>query len=76
MALSDGREEDAEGHVSRVGNTFDVKDASYTNSIGDAELAVVWTDPDFRRDELAFYYLRVLESRHRVGRRTMRSSLD
>ena len=28
--------EDAKGHVS---NTVDVKDASYTNSIGDAELA-------------------------------------
>jgi len=61
VALSDGREEDAEGHVSPVGNTVDVKDASYRNSIGDAELAVVWTDPDFKRDELAFYYLRVLE---------------
>jgi hypothetical protein len=39
----------------------DVPNASYTNSIGDPELAVVWTDPDFNRDELAFYYLRVLE---------------
>lgn len=27
---------------------------------GDPELAVVWTDPDFDRDERAFYYLRVL----------------
>ena len=61
VALSDGRQENAEGRVSPVGNTVDVKDASYTNSIGDAELAVVWTDPDFKRDELAFYYLRVLE---------------
>ena len=24
-------------------------------------LALVWTDPDFDRDELAFYYVRVLE---------------
>jgi hypothetical protein len=39
----------------------DVKNATYTNSIGDPELAVVWTDPNFNRDELAFYYLRVLE---------------
>ncbi|MDE0037253.1 MAG: DUF3604 domain-containing protein [Gammaproteobacteria bacterium] len=61
MALSDGRGEDADGHVRAVGNTVNVKEASYTNSIGDAELAVVWTDPDFKRDELAFYYLRVLE---------------
>ena len=61
VALSDARGEDTDGHVRAVGNTVNVKEASYTNSIGDAELAVVWTDPDFKRDELAFYYLRVLE---------------
>ena len=61
VALSDGREEDASGQVMPVGNTVDVENASYSNSIGDAELAVVWTDPDFNGDELAFYYLRVLE---------------
>ena len=61
VALSDGREEYAEGQVKSVGNTVDLKDASYRNSIGDSELAVVWTDPDFNKDELAFYYLRVLE---------------
>ncbi len=61
VALSDGREEDAGGQVMPVGNTVDVQNASYTNSIGDSELAVVWTDPDFNKDELAFYYLRVLE---------------
>jgi hypothetical protein len=60
VALSDGRKED-EGKVEPVGRTVDVKDASYRNSIGDPELAVVWTDPDFSRDEHAFYYLRVLE---------------
>ena len=61
VALSDGREENADGDIEPVGNTIDVKDASYTNSIGDPELAVVWTDPDFNKDDLAFYYLRVLE---------------
>ena len=44
-----------------VGATVDIKDASYSNSIGDPELAVVWTDPEFNPDELAFYYVRVLE---------------
>lgn len=44
-----------------VGNTVDVEDASYTNSIGDPVLAVVWQDLDFDPDELAFYYVRVIE---------------
>ena len=61
VALSDGRHENRRGNVKPVGNTVDVKDASYVNSIGDPELAVVWTDPDFNENELAFYYVRVLE---------------
>ena len=59
VALSDGRRPDEAGSVAAVGNT--VKDATYSNSIGDAELAVVWTDTDFDRVEPAFYYVRVLE---------------
>ena len=61
VAVSDGRKETQMGKVKPVGNTVDIKDASYTNTIGDPELAVVWTDPDFDKDELAFYYIRVLE---------------
>ena len=61
VALSDGRTKNTKGEVEAVGSTVDVRDASYTNSIGDPELAVVWTDPDFNRAEPAFYYLRVLE---------------
>jgi hypothetical protein len=61
VALSDGRTEDRAGQVRPVGSTVDVKNATYTNSIGDPELAVVWVDPDFEQEELAFYYLRVLE---------------
>jgi hypothetical protein len=44
-----------------VGNTVDVATASYENSIGAAQLATVWTDPDFDPAERAFYYVRVLE---------------
>jgi hypothetical protein len=61
VALSDGRETDANGEADPVGSTVDVENAIYSNSIGDPELAVVWTDPDFDPNELAFYYLRVLQ---------------
>ena len=61
VALSDGRTVDDTGKAKPVGNTVDVAKVSYTNSIGDPELVAVWTDPDFDKDELAFYYLRVLE---------------
>ena len=61
VALSDDRKENRKGKVKPVGNTVDIPDASYTNTIGDPELAVVWEDPDFDANELAFYYVRVLE---------------
>ena len=61
VALSDDRKENWRGKVKPVGTTVVIEDASYTNSIGDPELAVVWTDPDFDKDELAFYYVRFLE---------------
>ena len=62
VALSDGRKENKKGKAPTVGSTVNLKNASYTNSIGDPELAVVWQDPDFNKDELAFYYVRVLET--------------
>jgi hypothetical protein len=49
------------GKLPAVGNTVDVKAASYKNSIGASQLASTWTDPDFSANERAFYYLRVLE---------------
>ena len=61
VALSDGRKVNKGNKSPPVGNTVNVTDASYTNTIGDPELAVVWQDPDFNENELAFYYLRVLE---------------
>jgi hypothetical protein len=50
-----------DGKLPPVGNTVDVKNANWTNSIGAAELGVVWTDPDFDATQKAFYYARVLE---------------
>jgi hypothetical protein len=44
-----------------VGNTVNIAEASYTNSIGAPFLAAAWTDPDFDAEQRAFYYVRVLE---------------
>ncbi len=51
----------ADGKLPPVGDTVDKARATYTNTIGTAELRTVWTDPDYRPGESAFYYLRVLE---------------
>ena len=49
------------GIVPPVGNTVDIAEATYTNTIGSVELKKVWTDPDFDPSLDAFYYARVLE---------------
>jgi len=58
---ADTRTMDAAGKIPPVGNTVNVPDASWTNSIGDVQLSTVWQDPDFDSSEQAFYYVRVLE---------------
>jgi hypothetical protein len=60
-ADADSRQPDANGKLPPVGNTVDVANASWSNSIGDPELITVWTDPDFDPAQRAFYYARVLE---------------
>ncbi|PRY19514.1 uncharacterized protein DUF3604 [Aliiruegeria haliotis] len=44
-----------------VGNTVDIENATYTNTIGAVALDGIWTDPDFDPTENAFYYVRVIE---------------
>ena len=62
VALSDNRKPDAKtGKVPPVGNTVNIKEATYTNDIGDSQLSAVWTDPDFKPEHHAVYYVRVLE---------------
>jgi hypothetical protein len=62
VVWSDNRKPDAKtGKLPPVGNTVDIKNASYENSIGDTQLSVVWTDPEFDPSQHAVYYARVLE---------------
>ena len=61
VAWSGDRRKNEEGDLPAVGNTVDVGKATYSNSIGAAELATLWEDPDFDDGQYAFYYVRVLE---------------
>jgi hypothetical protein len=61
VALSDSRTVGRDGKVEPVGNTVDLATAGWSNTIGDAQLSTVWTDPDFDPAASAFYYVRVLQ---------------
>lgn len=50
-----------DGKLPPVGDTVDVANATWTNTIGDPELIAVWRDPAFDPAQRAFYYARVLE---------------
>jgi hypothetical protein len=50
-----------DGRLPPVGDTVDVARATFTNTVGAAELAAVWKDPDFQPSQRAFYYARVIE---------------
>jgi hypothetical protein len=61
VALSGDRKTDRGGKAPPVGNTVDVKTATYTNTIGEEQLRTVWNDPDFDPGQYAVYYVRVLQ---------------
>jgi hypothetical protein len=61
VVWSGDRKPDAKGKLPPVGNTVDLTKATYTNSIGAAELMSAWTDSTFDPDQNAIYYVRVLE---------------
>jgi hypothetical protein len=61
VAWSGDRKPGSDGKLPPVGNTVDVKNANWTNTIGASELGTVWTDPSFNPKERALYYARVIE---------------
>jgi hypothetical protein len=61
VAWSGDRKPGSDGKLPSVGNTVDVANATWTNTIGAPELIAVWKDPDFDPSQAAFYYGRVIE---------------
>jgi hypothetical protein len=62
VAVSGGRTIGADGRCrTSVGNTVDLENATWTNTIGAPELITVWKDPAFDAKQRAFYYARVIE---------------
>jgi len=61
VVWSDARKPGADGKLPAVGSTVDTAKGSYENTIGAAQLAAAWTDPEFDPAVNAFYYARVLE---------------
>ena len=61
VAWAGKRTIDTAGKLPAIGTTVDLKTGQYTNTIGAARLATVWRDPTFKDDQLAAYYVRVLE---------------
>ena len=61
VVWSDDREPGKNGKLPAVGNTVDIKKATYTNDIGATQLRAVWSDPDFDPAQHAVYYARVIE---------------
>ncbi|MGI9364215.1 MAG: DUF3604 domain-containing protein [Rhizobiaceae bacterium] len=61
VAWSGDRKRGSDGKVPSVGNTVDVANATWTNTIGAPELIAYWSDPDFDPSLNAFYYVRVIE---------------
>lgn len=61
VGWSDKRSPGKDGKLPPVGNSVDLTNATYSNSIGSTELMASWSDPDFDEKQFAVYYVRVLQ---------------
>ena len=62
VTWSPGRHRDPRtGRLAPVGNTVDLRTATYRNTIGVATLSGYWRDPEFDRAKPAVYYARALQ---------------
>ena len=63
VACSDGLEPDPiTNRCPDNGARVNTNDCSITSNVGSSELKTVWKDPEFKVDDKAFYYVRVLEN--------------
>ncbi|ARN74487.1 DUF3604 domain-containing protein [Oceanicoccus sagamiensis] len=62
IAAADQRQLDPKTNkLPAVGNTVNIDEPSYSNTIGGSSILAFWQDPDFNPQQEAFYYVRVLE---------------
>ncbi|KRQ09018.1 hypothetical protein AOQ73_11470 [Bradyrhizobium pachyrhizi] len=61
VVWSGDRKPGNDGKLPSVGDTVDVANATWTNTIGAPELITVWKDHEFDPSRPAFYYGRVIE---------------
>ena len=63
VACSDGGSPDPETYRCPDNNAkVDISNCAFSQDVGAAELKTFWSDPTFKTDQRAFYYVRALEN--------------